>query len=129
MAMSDGFLFGVTMGDSSGIGPELVLKAFRNGELQDRTLLFGDMAVVDFCNRKLGYGVPLHAAENASDLRDGALNVRDFGMMRAEDVTAGRINKLSGAAARAYVVAAAEAALRGEIAGMVTLPMNKEATQ
>ncbi len=34
-----------------------------------------------------------------------------------------------GAAARAYVVEATRAALRGEIAALVTLPMNKEATR
>jgi 4-hydroxythreonine-4-phosphate dehydrogenase len=49
--------------------------------------------------------------------------------MAAGDVTPGRINAKSGAAARAYVVSATRAALAGEIAAMVTLPMNKEATQ
>jgi 4-phospho-D-threonate 3-dehydrogenase / 4-phospho-D-erythronate 3-dehydrogenase len=49
--------------------------------------------------------------------------------MSAEDVTPGCISALSGAAARHYVVEATQAALRGDIAAMVTLPMNKEATQ
>ena len=39
------------------------------------------------------------------------------------------MSRQSGLAARAYVVSAARAALAGEIAAMVTLPMNKEATQ
>ncbi|MBM3786766.1 MAG: 4-hydroxythreonine-4-phosphate dehydrogenase PdxA, partial [Acidobacteria bacterium] len=44
-------------------------------------------------------------------------------------VTPGRISAESGAAAREYVVRATRAALAGDIAAMVTLPMNKEATQ
>src|SRR5260370_38503015 len=50
-------------------------------------------------------------------------------MMGRDDVTPGELSGKSGAAARAYVVSATKAALAGEIAAMVTLPMNKEATQ
>jgi 4-hydroxythreonine-4-phosphate dehydrogenase len=122
-------IFGITMGDASGVGPEIALNAWRNGELQPRNVLFGDMAALDFYNRRLGYGVPLHPVRNAGEYCEGALNVWDFGLMTAEDVTPGSINRKSGAAAREYVIAAAKAALAGEIAAMVTLPMNKEATQ
>jgi 4-phospho-D-threonate 3-dehydrogenase / 4-phospho-D-erythronate 3-dehydrogenase len=122
-------IFGITMGDSSGVGPEIVLDAFRKGELRHRAVVFGDLAVLAHANEKLGYGVPLRTAANPRDWRDGVLNVLDFGLMEARDVTPGRIDKRSGAAARAYVVAAAQAALAKDIAAMVTLPMNKEATQ
>lgn len=122
-------IFGITMGDSSGVGPEIVLDAFRKGEIRHQAVIFGDIAVLEHCNEKLGYGVPLRLAQSPADWREDALNVFDFGLMEARDVTPGTINKRSGAAARAYVVAAAQAALRNEIAAMVTLPMNKEATQ
>lgn len=127
--MDNSHIFGITMGDSSGIGPEVVLNAWRKGELRPRTVVFGDMAVLDFYNRSLGYGVPLRAVRSVAEWRKGVLNLLDFGVMAAGDITPGAINKKSGAAAREYVVAAAKAALAGEIAAMVTLPMNKEATQ
>ena len=63
------------------------------------------------------------------DYQAGPLNVIDLGILRCADVTPGQLSRSSGAAARAYVVAATRAALAGEIAAMVTLPMNKEATQ
>lgn len=122
-------IFGITMGDSSGVGPEIVLDAFRKSEIRHRAVIFGDIAVLEHCNEKLGYNVPLRLAQSPADWREDALNVFDFGLMEARDVTPGTVNKRSGAAARAYVVAAAQAALRNEIAAMVTLPMNKEATQ
>ena len=50
-------------------------------------------------------------------------------MLRLEDLAPGRISAASGKAAREYVVRATHAALAKEIAAIVTLPMNKEATQ
>jgi 4-hydroxythreonine-4-phosphate dehydrogenase len=122
-------IFGVTMGDSSGVGPEILLKAFRDGELRRRVVAFGDLRVLEECDRRLNYGVALRAAASPADWADGMLNVIDLAMLRAEDVRPGEISAESGAAAREYVVAAAKAALEGQIAAMVTLPMNKEATQ
>jgi 4-hydroxythreonine-4-phosphate dehydrogenase len=122
-------IFGITIGDPSGVGPEILLNSFRKGELQHQVVAFGDLAVLQFCNERLGYGVPLHRVRAGEELKQGYLNVRDFGLMTAADVTPGQINRKSGAAAREYVIGAAKAALASEIAAMVTLPMNKEATQ
>lgn len=121
--------FGVTMGDSSGVGPEILLKAAAEGALPEAFVVFGDVAVLTSCRERLGIAIRVRAAAHAEDLEAGCVNVLDAGLLRAEQVTPGAINAASGAAARAYVVSAAEAALRGEIAAMVTLPMNKEATQ
>ena len=64
----------------------------------------------------------------ADELEDG-LNIIDAGLLTAADLTPGVISKKAGAAARAYVVRASEDALTGKHHGLVTLPMNKEATQ
>lgn len=122
-------ILGITMGDSSGVGPEILLKAFRAGELRHQVVVFGDLSVLEACNRQLGYGVPLRKAAALEDWRHGALNVVDLALLEEGDITAGRLNSKSGAAAREYVIAAARAALAGQIAALVTLPMNKEATQ
>lgn len=108
---------GITLGDSSGVGPEILLKAARSGQLRGRYVVYGDRAVLQECSRRLSLTLP-----------DG-FEVADQGLMATEDITPGRINAKSGSAARTYVLAAARAALGGEIAAMVTLPMNKEATQ
>jgi 4-hydroxythreonine-4-phosphate dehydrogenase len=129
METMDNNIYGITMGDSSGVGPEIVLNAYRKGEIRRRVVVFGDLEVLAQCNTLLGYSVPLRRAGDAADWRDDALSVLDFGLMTASDVTPGAINRKSGAAAREYVIAAARSALRGEIGAMVTLPMNKEATQ
>jgi 4-hydroxythreonine-4-phosphate dehydrogenase len=122
-------IFGITMGDASGVGPEILLKAYAAGELLYPVVAFGDLEVLERCNRDLGYGVNLRAATMPTDWREGALNVVDLGCLKADQVRIGQVDPRSGAAAREYVVAATRSALRGEIAAVVTLPMNKEATQ
>jgi len=129
MQTSDNPIFGITMGDSSGVGPEIVLKAFRDGELRHRCVVFGDRAALDHYNRLLDLRVPIRCVESVDAGGDGELNVLNFGIMRPREMTPGIMSKRSGAAARDYVVAAAKAALNHQIAAMVTLPMNKEATQ
>jgi len=122
-------VYGITVGDSSGIGPEVLLKAWKAGELRHPVVAYGDLSALEFYNDRLGLGVPLQSVARVSDRREGKLNVFDAGILQHADVTPGRLNGKSGSAAREYVVSAARAALSRQIAAMVTLPMNKEATQ
>jgi 4-phospho-D-threonate 3-dehydrogenase / 4-phospho-D-erythronate 3-dehydrogenase len=122
-------IFGITMGDASGVGPEILLRAWRAGELRYPVVAYGDLAVLERANRLLDCGVPLRAIGKPAEFREGCLNVCDAAILREEDVRPGELNAASGAAARDYVISATRAALAGEIAAMVTLPMNKEATQ
>jgi 4-hydroxythreonine-4-phosphate dehydrogenase len=121
--------FAITMGDSSGVGPEILLKAWRNGELRHPLVAYGDLRVLEECNHRLGYRVPLVSVPTPAEAVAGALNVIDLGLLAAHDITPGEISAKAGAAAREYVIAAGKAALAGEVSAMVTLPMNKEATQ
>jgi 4-hydroxythreonine-4-phosphate dehydrogenase len=122
-------LFGITMGDSSGVGPEIILKAYGKGELRYPCAVYGDYAVLARADQVLGLGIPFRLIAKPGDYREGALNVIDFALLSESQLTPGKLNRASGAAAREYVVGATRAALAGEIDGLVTLPMNKEATQ
>ncbi len=120
-------IYGITVGDSSGIGPEILLKAFRAGELTRPFVAYGDAAALEFYNRLLHYDLPIRAIDSPADYQTEALNVVDHKLLRAGDVTPGKLSRESGRAARQYVISATHAALRHEIAAMVTLPLNKEA--
>ena len=122
-------LFGITPGDSSGIGPEVLLKAFRDGRIAYPVVVYGDLEVLAYYNQQLGYRLPLRRIRRCADYEAGSLNVLDHSILGRADITPGKLNARSGQAAREYVVAATRAALAGEIAALVTLPMNKEATQ
>ena len=122
-------VLGITMGDSSGVGPEILLKSFTEGSLKWPLVAYGDLAALKWYNERLGWKVPLRSIASVSEIRQGSLNVLDAKLLSGADITPGEINAKSGHAAREYVIAATKAALRGEIAAMITLPMNKEATQ
>ncbi len=120
---------GVTVGDSCGIGPEVLLKAHVRREIRHPIVVFGDLAILQYFNDLLGYRVTFRKIGGPSAYEEGYLNVLDAGMLRRQELTLGRVNARSGSAAREYVVAATRSALAGQIEAIVTLPINKEATQ
>ena len=122
-------LFGVTMGDASGVGPEILLKAFGEGKVPVPIVVFGDLEALEYYNHRFAWGVPLRKIATPREFMAGPLNVIDTGVLSCQDVSVGTLSAKSGRAAREYVVAATRAALAGEVAAMVTLPMNKEATR
>ena len=119
----------ITMGDASGVGPEIVLRRAAAGVLDDDVIVFGDASVLRAGAALLDLLVDVHVISDPADRRSGALNVIDLGLLSAAELTPGVLSAAAGAAARAYVLAATHAALKGTVAGLVTMPMNKEATQ
>jgi 4-hydroxythreonine-4-phosphate dehydrogenase len=117
------------MGDSSGVGPEIVLHAFKKGELLDGFVVVGDFSILDLCNRMLGYDAPLKRIERLEDAEEGLVNVLDLGLLKEEDLQVGQVSRKSGYAALMYVKRATELALDRKVAAVVTLPINKEATR
>lgn len=119
----------VTMGDASGVGPEILLRRFAAGKLGDDVLVYGDAAILAAGARLLDVDVAVNAVGRSRQAKDGCLNVVDLGLLSATDLTPGQTNAGAGAAAREYVARATRDALAGEVAGVVTLPLNKEATR
>jgi 4-phospho-D-threonate 3-dehydrogenase / 4-phospho-D-erythronate 3-dehydrogenase len=118
----------VTMGDASGVGPEIVLRRAAAGGL-DGCVVFGDVALLRHGAQLLELELTLEAIAHPSESSPGTIGVVDAGLLGAVDHRPGQLDAASGAAAREYVVAATRAALDGTVAGIVTMPMNKEATQ
>jgi 4-hydroxythreonine-4-phosphate dehydrogenase len=129
----------ITMGDASGVGPEIVLRRAGDGGLTgDQTgelvgcVVYGDLAVLRRGAAVLGVDVVLEATDPVRPIGSepgGPLRVVDLARLDAADHRPGTIDAASGAAARDYVLAATDAALSGSVAAVVTMPMNKEATQ
>src|SRR6266568_1494325 len=101
---------GITMGDASGVGPEILLKAFANGEIRRPFVAYGDFAALQLYNERLGYGVALRGIARPADYQPGNLNVVDHRLLRAADITPGKLSEKAGYASREYVVSATRAA-------------------
>ncbi|MEY2580684.1 MAG: 4-phospho-D-threonate 3-dehydrogenase / 4-phospho-D-erythronate 3-dehydrogenase [Ilumatobacteraceae bacterium] len=120
----------ITMGDPSGVGPEIVLRRAAEGAFTaDPVVVYGDLEILRRGAEMLGLDVELEALVDPRQWHPGPLQVVDAGLLEAKDLRPGVIDAASGAAARQYVLAATSAALAGAVAGIVTMPMNKEATQ
>jgi 4-hydroxythreonine-4-phosphate dehydrogenase len=117
---------GITLGDVTGIGPEVTLKALAAEPANDETryLLIGDEGHLRRLNEKLGTGVPLDTF-SGYDATGKMFLTRPFSEPLPENLPAG-----SPAAANAAVAAlknGARRCLRRELDALVTAPVNKEA--
>ncbi|MFT3851685.1 MAG: 4-hydroxythreonine-4-phosphate dehydrogenase PdxA [Ilumatobacteraceae bacterium] len=119
----------ITMGDASGIGPEIVLRHHATVGLGGDVLVYGDAAILRRGAELLGIDVDVRTVEPGDDRDPSVLNVVDLGRLGAVDHRPGQLDAAAGAAARDYVLRATDDALAGRVAGVVTMPMNKEATQ
>lgn len=124
----------ITMGDAAGIGPEIIAKAFRDApEVTRGCFVVGDVATLrrasQLIRREGELAQPLVLLDSATEALvapPGSLPVLQVEALAAP-VPFGYISAEAGWLAGRCVVWAAQAALRGEIAGLVTAPLHKEA--
>jgi 4-hydroxythreonine-4-phosphate dehydrogenase len=120
----------ITMGDASGVGPEIVLRRAAEGAFAaDPVVVYGDAEILRHGAELLGIDVDIEVLGAPGDWHAGPLQVIDAAMLGAADHRPGEIDAAAGAAAREYVLMATRDAQDGKVAGIVTMPMNKEATQ
>jgi len=117
----------ITMGDASGIGPEVLLKAAASGQLDAALLVYGDLSILEKAQSLLKTNLDLHKLSSAEEPLKPGLNVMDAERLSADDFTPGELSKKAGAASYQYVVDATNDAIKGLNDGLVTLPVNKEA--
>ncbi|MCA9161016.1 MAG: 4-hydroxythreonine-4-phosphate dehydrogenase PdxA, partial [Planctomycetales bacterium] len=125
---------GLTMGDPAGVGPELVLRALESREIADlcQLVIFGDYAILQACAAQTGLALPEVDLLQASDLArfPKSLCTSAVVNLQAIERSAFEIAQVSGAcgqASFAYIQAALDAALAGQIDAITTAPINKEA--
>ena len=124
----------ITMGDPAGIGPEIVLKAFRDAPEETRgCFVVGDVPTMrraaQAVRREGEVDFPVAVLEMPSEalmLPAGCAGVLPA-VSLAAPVRWGAVDAQAGKAAAECVVWAARAALRGDIAALVTAPLHKEA--
>jgi len=123
----------ITQGDPAGIGPEIIAKAFRDAPEQMRgAFVVGELGTLRraaACVRRPGIpDLPvavLQSAQEAWDMPPRCLPVLPLAGLPAA-IPIGRVSAEGGRAAADCVVWAAQAALRGDIASLVTAPLHKE---
>jgi 4-hydroxythreonine-4-phosphate dehydrogenase len=123
----------ITLGDAAGIGPEIIARAYRTSPaILQHCFVVGDIGAMRRASRLVaGAGVPLPVAEIAAprdmpDVPPACIPVLQVGSP-LPDLVYGEVSAIAGEFAGRAVTWAADAALRGDIAAMVTAPLHKEA--
>ena len=126
----------ITMGDPAGIGPEIIAKAFRDSpEDTHGCFVAGDVLILRGAARSIqrhareGADLPVAVIDEpgeAPGVPPRCIAVLPVGTLH-EPIPWGKVNPDAGRAAAACVTWAAQAALRGDIAALVTAPVHKEA--
>jgi 4-hydroxythreonine-4-phosphate dehydrogenase len=112
---------GLTVGDPAGIGPEIVLKALAHPSVPEaRWRVFGSKQVLD--SRAARFG--LSPLELIPSKGGASIAMTDMG---GDEPPLGIASAEGGRQAAAAAVRAAQAALAGDLDGLVTAPLNKEA--
>jgi 4-hydroxythreonine-4-phosphate dehydrogenase len=132
--MKSGRPIAITMGDAAGIGPEIIAKAFRDAPGTTRgCFVVGDVAImrraVQLTRRAGEPAMPLAVLDSSVEVADTPPNCLPLVHVQGLDapVPYGKVDAKAGRLAGRCVVWAAQAALRGDIAAMVTAPLHKEA--
>lgn len=120
------------MGDPSGIGPEITIKALLHKRVyaECRPVVIGDAGVMRKVCETLEYSdVRIIAVSAIAECRFnyGFIEVYDLHSVDIDRLKIGQVDAMSGAAAFAAIRTCIELAMAGEIDATVTNPLNKEA--
>ncbi|MBQ8815638.1 MAG: 4-hydroxythreonine-4-phosphate dehydrogenase PdxA [Lachnospiraceae bacterium] len=121
----------ITMGDPSGIGAEIVVKALARKEIYDICcpIVIGDYEPIADAIRFTGSSVRAKCIENAEDDIPGygTISLLNLGLLSPGSWEYKKNGKRSGEAAFQYIVNAIKLAEEHKVAAVVTGPISKEA--
>ncbi len=126
-----GPVVGISMGDPAGVGPEIIAKALAEPSVAKRCrpLVIGDGSVMAEALALLRLPLRLDRIEAVADAswQPGHVECLDLGNVDVKKLQRGQVSSEAGRAAYEYIETGVRLAQRGEIAALVTAPVNKEA--
>ena len=122
----------ITLGDVSGIGPEVVAKALKSPEMYSlsRPVIIGARVAVRQALSLVENEAEIKVIRSPEEARGdfGICELIDLNNLAERDLVYGRVSAACGKAAMEFIAEAARLASQGKATAMVTAPINKEAT-
>jgi 4-hydroxythreonine-4-phosphate dehydrogenase len=126
-------IIGVSMGDPTGIGPEVTVKALLDKSIRKKIfpVIFGDKGVLAKLAEDIGLKVRFREISTLDNLKSIALGerellVKSISNLKMTRLRYGRPDRNCGRAMVNYVKEAVKACLDGYVHAIVTAPINKE---
>jgi 4-hydroxythreonine-4-phosphate dehydrogenase len=133
MTSQDRPTIAVTMGDASGAGPELTVRALLSEEVYKvcKPLVIGEGMTMKKTIEKVGCQVVLRTVKSAGEAKGqfGTIDLLDLQNLDFNKVVMGQPTAACGKAAVECIAKATELILAGEAQNMTNAPISKEATQ
>jgi 4-hydroxythreonine-4-phosphate dehydrogenase len=124
-------IIGITMGDAAGIGPEIINKALSLEEMYNicRPIVIGDAKVLNDASKVARTSLEIRPVESVTDASfiHGVADVLDLKNIELKELEMGKPQSMAGKASYEYIAKTVELALEGEIHGITTAPISKEA--
>lgn len=124
-------LLAVTMGDPAGIGAEIAVKTFSNPEIFRRAqpFIIGSVECLQLAMKQTGSHQQISKLDELSDLKETSELIQVIELVHVDmnKFQQGKVSAECGHAAVQYFEAAVKYCLAGDIQGVVTCPINKEA--
>ena len=121
-------LIAITMGDPSGIGPEIIVKGLTTPPDVCRTVVIGDAAWLQLHASQWTPQLSIHPIKELNEARheSGVLDVLDLHNV-PENLKIGHATAEGGKAAVEYIRKAVDLAMAQQVHAITTAPINKEA--
>ena len=117
---------GITMGDPSGIGPEIINKLYLDENLLTicNPIVIGDIKVMaEYADTSLTLNKITSPGE--AKLVPGIMNVLQISALGKNDFIPGKPTLAGGVAMVKYILSAVDLCVKSQLAAMVTCPLNK----
>ncbi|SEP80439.1 4-hydroxythreonine-4-phosphate dehydrogenase [Virgibacillus subterraneus] len=128
--MSNKPIVGITMGDASGVGPEIIVKSLQSKHVyeQSHPIVIGDAKMLKRAAELLNTELTIKEVDGDSDFTTnfGEIACYDLDLLPG-DLPFGQVSSEAGNAAFEYLRTAIELANNGRIDAICTAPLNKEA--
>ena len=128
-------VIGITMGDPTGIGPEVIIKALLDRSIREKIfpVVFGDKGVLVRVAQDIGITdvrfreIALIDGVRSAEIGRREILVKSISNLKMTKLRYGRPDRNCGRAMVNYIKEAVDAAMAGYIDAIVTAPINKEA--
>ncbi len=124
-------LIGVTLGDATGIGPELIAKAFQHEEIRNLAawIIIGDKRIFQQGLKIAGVQLDVNEVDDVKevDRQCGIIHIIDLKNLDPEEYELGKLSIVSGKVTGETLKIALDLSKKSLIDGVIYAPLNKEA--
>ncbi|RUM31366.1 MAG: 4-hydroxythreonine-4-phosphate dehydrogenase PdxA, partial [Aquifex sp.] len=113
---------GITLGDPAGVGPELILKISRHFKKDFAYVIYGEEKTLLKASELTGITLTYEKVDEVKDVKESGIYLVDLKLLKVPVVEP---SPTSGKIAIAYLARAVADAVRGNLQGILTMPISK----